>query len=76
MFKGEDFVVKHIKNKHADVIDETYQKESTKSWLNKIIQHKLRKQMRQNYLDDFDKLLNQPGNRSKYSSAPRGGSSF
>ena len=32
--------------------------------------------MRQNYIDDFDKLLNQPGNKSKYSSAPKGGTKF
>lgn len=69
-------MVKHIKNKHAEAIDETYAKESTKEWLNKTIQHKLRKQMRQNYLDDLDKLLNQPGNRSKYSGAPKGRHSF
>lgn len=36
-FRGEDFVVKHIKNKHAEAIDETYEKESTKEWLNKTI---------------------------------------
>jgi hypothetical protein len=24
-FKGDDFVIKHIKNKHQDVIDEAYE---------------------------------------------------
>ena len=38
VFKGEDFVLKHIKNKHEDVVNETYEKESTKDWLERNIQ--------------------------------------
>lgn len=36
-FKGEDFVIKHIRNKHEDVVNETYERESTKEWLKKTI---------------------------------------
>jgi hypothetical protein len=43
-FRGTDFVIKHIKNKHADKIDETYEKPSTKEWLKKTLYQKLRRQ--------------------------------
>ena len=32
-FTGEDFVIKHIRNKHEDVVKETYGRASTKDWL-------------------------------------------
>lgn len=37
VFKGEDFVVKHIRNKHEDIVNETYERESTKEWLQRNI---------------------------------------
>lgn len=51
-FKGEDYVIKHIKNKHKDVIDETYEKESTKDWLNKTLNKNFKRQMKENYIKD------------------------
>ena len=33
VFKGEQFAIKHIKNVHADFIEEAYERESTKEWL-------------------------------------------
>lgn len=46
VFKGEDFVVKHIRNKHQDVVDETYERQSTKDWLERNIEQKLKKEMK------------------------------
>lgn len=58
IFKGEDFVIKHIKNKHEDVINETYERDSTKDWLARNLQQKLKKEMKQNYYADDNKLFN------------------
>ena len=33
MFKGQEYVIKHIKNKHIDVINEAYERDSTKEWI-------------------------------------------
>lgn len=46
VFKGEAFVIKHIKTKHQDVVDKTYEREDTKNWLERTIQIKLKKQMK------------------------------
>lgn len=46
VFKGEDFVIKHIKNKHQDVVAETYERESTQDWLERTISQKLKKEMK------------------------------
>lgn len=35
VFKGEEFVIKHIKNKHQEVIEEIYERESTQDWIEK-----------------------------------------
>ena len=42
VFKGEDFVLKHVKNKHQDVVDKTYERQDTKDWLERTIQRKLK----------------------------------
>ena len=62
-FRGEDFVIKHIRNKHEDVVNETYERESTKDWLSRNIQQKMKKEMKINYYADENKLFNQPGRR-------------
>jgi len=79
VFKGEDFVIKHIKNKHSDVVNETYERDSTKDWLERNIQQKLKKEMKNNYYSDENKLFNQPGRKyhsaeSSYYFQDRGGS--
>ena len=48
-FKGEDYVTKHIKNKHKDLIDETYDQETTKDWLNKTLNKNFKRLMKENY---------------------------
>ena len=48
-FKGEDYVTKHIKNKHKDLIDETYEQETTKDWLNKTLNKNFKRLMKENY---------------------------
>ena len=63
VFKGEDFVIKHIYNKHKDVVDEAYEKQSTKDWLERNIQHKMKKEMKANYYADENKLFTLPGRR-------------
>jgi hypothetical protein len=63
IFMSEDFVLKHIKNKHEDVVNETYERASTKDWLTRNIQQKMKKEMKQNYYADENKLFNQPGRR-------------
>lgn len=63
IFKGEDFVVKHIRNKHEDVVNETYERDSTKDWLSRNIKQKMKKEMKNNYYNDENKLFNQPGKR-------------
>ena len=63
MFKGEDFVLKHIRNKHQDVVDETYERQSTKEWLERNIQQKLKKEMKSNYFADENKLTMVPGRK-------------
>ena len=60
-------MIKHIKNKHSDIIDETYEKSSTKDWLNKTLSQRLRKQMKLNYMDDKHKPNQQPGGGFKKS---------
>ena len=77
-FISEDFVLKHIRNKHQDKVDEVYERESTKNWLEKNIQQKLKKEMKQNYYADENKLFNQPGrkyhsNESSFYQFNRGG---
>lgn len=62
-FVGEDFVIKHIRNKHQDKVDEAYERESTRNWLDRNIQQKLKKEMKQNYYSDENKLFNQPGRK-------------
>jgi hypothetical protein len=49
------------------VIDETYQKESTKDWIEKTVKEKFKKEMKTNYYNDENKLFNQPGR--KYTAA-------
>lgn len=49
------------------MIDDTYQKDSTKEWINKTIKEKFKKEMKQNYYNDENKLFNQPGR--KYTTA-------
>ena len=51
--------MKHIKNKHKDVIDETYERENTKEWLNKTLILSFKKQMKENYFNDEHKMTNQ-----------------
>lgn len=63
VFKGDDFVIKHIRNKHEDVVNETYERESTKDWLSRNIQRNMKEEMRANYYADENKLFNQPGKR-------------
>ena len=70
-FKGQDYVLKHIKNKHKDVIDETYEKESTKDWLNKTLNKNFKKQMKENYITDDQKLTNMIGRRNFNSTNPK-----
>ena len=62
-FKSEEYVIKHINNKHQDHVDETYERESTKDWLKRTIQQKLKKDTKQNYFNDENKLMNQPGRK-------------
>lgn len=62
-FTGQEYVIKHINNKHQDIVDETYERESTKDWLQRNIQQKLKKDMKQNYFKDENKLMNQPGRK-------------
>lgn len=38
VFKEQHFVIKHIRNKHEDVVNDTYERESTKDWLKRNIQ--------------------------------------
>ena len=54
---------------HADIIQETYSREQTISWLNKTYRERNgnKKKMKANYFDDENKLFNQPGR--KYSQA-------
>lgn len=63
LFMAQDFVIKHIRNKHEDVVNETYERASTKEWLSRNIQQKMKKEMKQNYYNDENKLFNQPGRR-------------
>lgn len=42
VFKGEDFVLKHVKNKHQEVVDKTYERQETKDWLERAISRKLK----------------------------------
>lgn len=53
----ESFVT-HIKNKHQDKIDETYQKKSTKDWVERTFQKEMKRAMKNNYYNDPNKLLN------------------
>jgi hypothetical protein len=43
---------------HKDVIDETYQKEQTVKWVNKTVKDIYKKEMKQNYFKDENKLFN------------------
>lgn len=56
-------MIKHIKNRHADVLAETYERESTKQWLEEHTHSKFKKDMKQNYYADENKLFNQPGRK-------------
>ena len=47
-FKSAEFVHKHIHNKHADVLDEKFNK------------RRFREMFRENYFKDPKKLINQP----------------
>ena len=51
-------MINHIKNKHNDVIDEAYERQSTKEWLENTIQKQMKKEMKQNYNADPNKLFN------------------
>ena len=66
-FMSLQFAIKHIQTKHNDVIEETYSKESTRDWIEKTVKEKFKKEMKQNYYNDENKLFNQPGR--KYSQA-------
>lgn len=48
---------------HKDVIDETYQNEQTVKWVNKTTKDKFKREMKQNYFNDENKLFNQPGRK-------------
>jgi hypothetical protein len=52
------FAVKHIQTKHLDIITETYNKDSTKDWIEKTVKEKFKKEMKQNYYNDENKLFN------------------
>jgi hypothetical protein len=56
-FSSERTAVKHILKKHQQVIQETYEKDSTKKWLSRRIREKIKKEMKQNYEADENKLL-------------------
>ncbi len=60
-------MINHIKNKHNDVIDEAYERQSTKEWLENTIQKQMKKEMKQNYNADPNKLFNQPGRKYHFS---------
>ena len=62
-FRTIESFVTHIKNKHQDKIDETYQKKSTKEWVERTFQKEMKKAMKNNYYNDPNKLLNQPGRK-------------
>lgn len=61
--------MKHIKNKHKDVIDETYERENTKEWLNKTLILSFKKQMKENYFNDEHKMTNQSSRRNQQSNS-------
>lgn len=47
-FKTSDFVIKHILNKHADILDQKFNK------------HRYADMMKENYLNDPRKMVNIP----------------
>ena len=53
-------MIKHIRNKH---IEETYSKSKIKDWVMKTFKDNMRKEMKQNYQNDKNKLFNQPGRK-------------
>lgn len=59
LFKGPEFVHKHIFNKHEDSLNEKF---------NKVRYDEL---MKENYLSDPNKIINQPGSGSYYDSGRR-----
>lgn len=62
-FMTEDFAIQHIFKMHSDLIESTYQKETTIGWLNNTYREKNKKKMKANYFDDENKLFNQPGRK-------------
>ena len=68
-FMTEEFAIQHIQKMHCEIIEETYKREQTISWLSKTYRERNgnKKKMKTNYFDDDNKLFNQPGR--KYSQA-------
>ncbi len=56
----EEFAIQRIQKMHADIIQETYSREQTISWLNKTYRERNgnKKKMKANYFDDENKLFN------------------
>jgi hypothetical protein len=61
MFKGPEFVHKHIFNKHEDALNEKF---------NKVRFDEL---MKENYMSDPNKIINQPESSSYYGGGRSGG---
>ena len=51
------------------MIDETYERENTKEWLNKTLILSFKKQMKENYFTDEHKMTNQSGRRNQQSNS-------
>ena len=56
----EEFAIQHILKMHSEIIEETYKREQTISWLSKTYRERNgnKKKMKANYFDDENKLFN------------------
>lgn len=62
-FMGEHYVINHIKNRHADQIDQVYARESTQQWLEETLQKEMKKELKHNFYNDDNKFFDRPGRR-------------